>query len=184
MEKKTSLTQFTMTYGAILGIVSIIFSVILYISGFMPYNFKRMILVGIISLVITIVFVNTGIKSYRDKVLDGSISYGQALIVGLLIVVFSTILSSFYSLIFNLYIDPEYTKRVMEATKNWQFDFLTRMGTPEASIEDAMDKMDKQMAGSTPLKSFFAGLYISAIFGFILSLIISAFVKKNKNPVA
>ena len=36
MEKKTTLLQFTMTYGAILGIVSIIFSLILYITGFMP----------------------------------------------------------------------------------------------------------------------------------------------------
>ncbi len=182
MEHKPTMLQHTMTYGAILGIISVIFSVILYMVGYMPYNFKRIFLVAFVSLVIMIAFIVVGTRSYRDKVLDGSILYIRAVIVGLLIVVFSTIISSFYNLIFNLFIDPEYTNKVLEATKSWMFDFMTRMGSTDAQIEDAISKIDKQQAESTPLNSFFKGIYTSIIFGFILSLITAAFVKKQANP--
>jgi len=184
MEKKSSLLQFTMTYGAILGVVSIIISLLLYISGFMPFNIKRLLLIGLISIIIMIVFIVRGTKSYRDKVLEGSISYGQALMVGLLIVVFATILSSFYNLIFNLFIDPEYNNRLLEATKNWTYDFMNNMGVPDAQIEEQIERIEKQQANATPMKSFFQSIYFSVIFGFILSLITSAFIKKARNPVA
>jgi len=184
MEKKTTLLQFTLNYGAILGIVSVIFSLILYITGFMPVNIKRIVLISLIGLAITIVFVSAGMKGYRDKVLGGTITYKQALLVGVMIVVFSTILTSFYNLIFNLYIDPEYNSKVIEASKNWTYDWMNNIGAPEGQIEDTMERYDKQLENSTPLKTFFQSLYMSAIFGFILSLIIAAFTKKNRNPVA
>jgi hypothetical protein len=183
MEKKPSLLQFTLTYGAILGAVSIIFSLILYITGYMPYNFKRMALTGLISLAISIVFISAGMKAYRDKVLNGSITYAQALLVGLGIVAFSAILGSLYNLIFNYVIDPDYINRVMEATKNWTYDWMNNMGATEGQIEDAVAKIEKQQANATPMKSFFQGLLMAAIFGTILSLIIAAFTKKNRNPV-
>jgi hypothetical protein len=184
MEKKPSQLQFTMTYGAILGIVSIIFSIILYITGYMPYNFKRMALTSVIGIGIMIAFIVVGSRTYRDKVLDGTISYGKALVLGMMIVVFATILSGFYSLIFNLFIDPEYSDKVFEATKNWMYDYMNNMGVPDASIEESMDRIDKQQAAYTPMKAFFQSIFYSFIVGFVLSLITSAFVKKNPNPVA
>jgi hypothetical protein len=182
MDKKPSLLQFTMTYGAILGVVSIIFSLILYVTGFMPCNFKRMLFMSVVSLGLLVGFIIAGDRAYRDKVLGGSITFGHALMVGLFIVVFSTILSSFYSLVFNLYIDPEYMNRVFECSKNWTYDFMTRMGAPEGQIDQAMKRMEEQQADMTPLNTFFSGLYMSAIFGFILSLITSLFIKKNLDP--
>ena len=182
MEKKPSILQFTMTYGAILGIASVMVSLIMYMAGYMPFNFKRQVLVGLVSLVIMIAFIVVGTKSYRDKILEGKISYWNAVFVGMLIVVFSTIIGSFYSLIFNLFIDPEYTNKLMEASKNWWYDYLNNMGAPDAQIESTMDKFDKQMANSTPMKTFFQSIYMSVIFGLILSLITSAFIKKDPNP--
>jgi hypothetical protein len=182
MEKKPSIIQFTMTYGAILGIVSIIFSLFLYMAGIMPYNLKRIILIGLISLIIMIAFLVVGTKAYRDKVLGGTITYWNAVLVGMLIIVFSTILGSFYNLIFNLFIDPEYTDKVIEASKSWWYDYLNNMGAPDASIEDTMNRLDRQQANSTPMKSFFQSIYTSIIFGLILSLITSAFIKKNPKP--
>jgi hypothetical protein len=122
-------------------------------------------------------------KSYRDKMLDGNISYGQAFLVGLLIVLFSSILTGIYTLIFNTIIDPDYMNRVMEATKNWTYDMMNNMGTPDANIEDAMDRIDKQQANATPVKQFFQGILMSTIFGTIISLIVAAFTKKMLNPV-
>lgn len=184
MEKKQSLLNTAMTYGTILGVISILLTLILYIVGYMPINFKRMIVMFIISLGLSIGFVVTGTKSYRDKVLGGSITYWQAFSAGLFIVVFSSVLLSFYNLIFNLFIDPGYMDKVMEAQRNWMFDFLTNMGSPDDKIEEAMSKYEEQKANFTPLKAFFQGIYISVIFGAILSFITSLFIKKNQNPVA
>lgn len=183
MEKKQSLLQFTLTYGVILGIVSIIFSLIMYIAGYIPYSGKRMLLTGLISLAIIIIFVSRGMKTYRDKMLDGNISYGQAFLVGFLIVFFSSILAGIYGLIFNTIIDPDYMNRVMEATKNWTYDMMNNMGAPDANIEETMDKIEKQQANATPVKQFFQGILMSTIFGTIISLIVAAFTKKTLNPV-
>jgi len=171
-------------YGAILGIVSIIVSLIMYITGYMPVNFKRILIMALISIVITIVFVSSGMKSYRDKVLAGNISYGQAFLTGFLIVVFSTLLVSIYNLIFTTIIDPGYTDRVLEATRNWTYDWMSNMGAPESQIEDAMDRFDKQAAEMNSFKSFIQGFIWPVVFGTIISLIVAAFVKKSKSPIA
>src|SRR3989304_4526424 len=146
MEKKPSLLQFTMTYGAILGIVSIIFSVILYITGYMPYNFKRMGVTLLINLVILIVFMVMGTRTYRDKILNGTISYGRTLLIAMLIVAFSTIIGSIYTFVFNLFIDPEYVNKVFEATKSSLYDSLSNMGLPEAQIEQSIDRIENTHA--------------------------------------
>jgi len=184
MEKKPTLLQHTLMYGAILGIVSIIMSLIMYIAGYMPINLKRIMLTAVISIAITIIFVSAGMKSYRDKVLEGNISYGQAFVAGLLIVVFSAVLASIYNLIFNLVIDPDYMNRVMEATRNWTYDMMNNMGAPEGQIEDAMERFDRQQANMSHLKTLMQGIIWSVVFGAIISLIVAAFVKKSRNPVA
>lgn len=184
MENKQSSLHTAMTYGTILGAISIVLSLVLYITGYMPVNMKRMILMFLISLGLTIGFVVSGSKSYRDKVLGGHISYWQAFNTGLLIVIFSSVLASFYNLIFNLFIDPGYMDKLIEAQKNWTFDFLTNLGTPEDKIEEAMSKYEEQAANYSPLKAFFQGIYVSVIFGAILCFITSIFIKRNQNPVA
>ncbi|HEX2394366.1 MAG TPA: DUF4199 domain-containing protein [Bacteroidales bacterium] len=184
MEKKPTLLQHTLIYGAILGIVSIIISLVMYIAGYMPVNIKSTILTGLISIAISIIFVSYGIKSYRDKVLDGSISYGQAFVVGLLIIVFSALLGGIYNLIFTNVIDPEYMDRVLEATKNSTYDMMSNMGATDAQIEDSMDKFDERIAKMTPMRTFMQGFIWSVIFGTIISLIVAAFTRKSKNPVA
>jgi uncharacterized membrane protein (DUF106 family) len=183
MEKKTSLLQFTMTYGLILGIGLIIFSLILYIAGIMPTNLKRILLIALVNLALMITFVSIGTRTYRDKLLGGAISYGNAFITGLLIVVFSAILTAFFSLIFTTIIDPEYMNKVFEATKNWTMDYMSNLGVPESQIDKSLERIEKQQANYTPIGNFFKGIYTSAIMGTIISLITSAFIKKTPNPV-
>jgi uncharacterized membrane protein (DUF106 family) len=154
----------------------------LYMLGILPINLKRIILIAVIGFTIMIIFIVIGTKSYRDKVLGGTITFGNALLAGVLIVVFSTIISSFYTLIFNMFIDPEYMNKVYEAMKNWMYDFMNNMGVPDAQIEKSIDKIESQQANYTPLKGFFSSISSSVIVGFILSLITSAFIKKDPDP--
>jgi predicted PurR-regulated permease PerM len=125
-----------------------------------------------------------GSKAYRDKVLGGTISYGNAFLAGLLIVIFSSIITGFYTLIFNTIIDPEYMDKVFEATKNWTADYLNSMGLPDSQIDSSIEKIEKQQANYNALKAFFTSIAWSSVFGVVISLITSAFVKKNPNPLA
>lgn len=182
MEKKPSLLQFTMTNGAVLGIVLIIVSVLLYIMDFMPTSIGRIALFAIINYGIIIVFMVVGTKSYRNKILGGTITYGTAFLVGLLIVVFAAILSGFYTLIFTTLIDPGYMDRMYEGLMNWAYDFYANMGLPDSQIEVAMERFERQQANYTPLGNFFTGILASAGVGAVISLITSAFIKKNPVP--
>jgi len=184
MEKKSSLLQFTMTYGLILGIALIIFSLALYMMDVLPSNMKLILLTSIVNIALMVVLVVMGSRAYRDKVLGGTITYGNAFLTGLLIVIFSSIITGFYTLIFNSIIDPEYMDKVFEATKNWTADYLNNMGLPDSQIDQSLERIEKQQANYNALKAFFTGIAWSAVFGVIVSLITSAFVKKNPNPVA
>lgn len=60
-------------------------------AGFIYFNrdsldFQHGMLYGYLSMLVAFVFVFVGIKTYRDDVLSGQISFGKALKVGMLIV--------------------------------------------------------------------------------------------------
>jgi uncharacterized membrane protein len=141
-------------------------------------------LMFLLNLVILIVFIVMGTRTWRDKILNGTISYGRALLVAMLIVAFSTIIGSIYTFVFNMFIDPEYVNKVFEATKSSLYDSLSNMGLPDAQIEQSIDRIEKQQAEYTPMKSVIQSITYSLIFGFVVSLITSAFVAKTPKPVA
>ncbi|HLO57548.1 MAG TPA: DUF4199 domain-containing protein [Bacteroidales bacterium] len=185
MDKKPSMLQFTMTYGAILGGLSIVSSLLMYLFGYMPTaSVSRMVLLALLKFAVVIVFVSTGMKNYRDKILGGSITFFQALYVGLLILIFETVLSGFYDLVFNLYIDPGYANKMVEAFKSSFFTWMNLAGTPQKNIDELMDMIEKSQSNSSPLPNFFSNIYSTFIFGTILSLIVASFTKKNQNPVS
>jgi hypothetical protein len=182
MENKPSILQHTMTWGAILGILLVIISVLLYLFDIMKTNMMLNILLGVVNIIIVAVFLVIGTKAYRDKVLGGKISYEKAFLIGLLIVVFSSIITNFYSLILTTLIDTDYLTKVTEATKEWTYNFYSKKGMSEDQIEDALNKIDERLANYSAIKVFFIGLIWSTVFGIIISLITSAFVKRDPTP--
>ncbi len=179
MEKKTTLFNHTLMWGVILGIVSIIFSLILWFLNIMPSNLLIMLLLLLINLVVTIVFVVIGTKKYRDGVLGGNIDFGKAFLTGLLIIIFASVLSSIYNVVFNVAIDPQYYDRTIEASKEWTSEFMMKRGVPDEKIEATLDKIDEKAKPSV-FKMFRSGLVGSIIFGIIICLIIAAILKKEE----
>ncbi|MBN2482462.1 MAG: DUF4199 domain-containing protein [Bacteroidales bacterium] len=182
MDNKQSLTQYAMSNGLILGIILIILSLVAYIMNIMPESFGKIILIPLINSLIVVVFVVKGTKSYRNKVLDGTISFWNAFLVGLLIVVFAYILKSFYDLIFNGLIDKEYMNRFFETIQNWAYNLYSNLGLPENDIEDAMSQFERQQENYTPIRAFFVSIFSSTILGTVLSLITAAIFKKEPPP--
>jgi uncharacterized membrane protein (DUF485 family) len=179
MEKKTTLLNHSLMWGLIFGIVSIIFSLILWFLNILPSNLLIMFLLLLINIILTIVFVVIGIKKYRDGVLGGKIDFGNAFLTGLLIVIFASVLSGIYNVVFNIAIDPQYYERTIQASKDWTSEFMMKKGVPEDTIEETLNKIDKK-AKPTPFKMFRSGLIGSIIFGVIICLITAAVLKKDE----
>ncbi len=169
MENKPTMLQHTMTWGAITGIVIIIYSLILYLTG-QTFNTA----LGYFSYILLIAGIITGTLLFRNKVLNGHISYGNAFIAGLLIVIFSAILSSFFSFILMRFIDPGLIEQLVSKTE----EKMLNQGLNDEQIELIIERTRKMVA--SPF-SVVIGLLGMIIIGTILSLITSAFIKKEGN---
>jgi hypothetical protein len=181
-ETNSSFLKNALNGGLILGLIQVIYSVILYILDIMPIGFKMMGIMLVISLAIYFVVILYTTKSYRNNVLGGYISFGQAFLFGLLVAVFAAILVAIYNYIFYSWIDPEYAGKVVSASKEWTENFMVSKGVSESQISDAMDKIDEKGV-VTPLKTMRQALVGGAIFGAIVSLITGAIAKKNKDII-
>lgn len=183
MEKLLNADMFKscMTYGAILGIVLVIYSVILFIFNILPVGFLVPSLLFVLNAAIYFTFIFISTKKIKNGLLDGNVTFGQALLIGALIVFCAAIISSIYNYIQNTIIDPDYTSRVLNAQKNWLSSFMSGK-VPEDKIEESLAKIDQSMKDYNPLKSLFISIIGSTIWGVIISLITSAILRTKKSP--
>jgi hypothetical protein len=117
-----------------------------------------------------------GIKAYRDKSLDGFISYGNALGLGVLITVFVGIITVFFGFIMMRYIDPELIDKYLLIAEE---RLAKNRFMPEDQIGPALERSRNMM---TSVWSIPIGVLSFTFFGFILSLIVAAILKKEGSP--
>jgi len=170
---KSGMLKHAMTYGAIIGLILVAYIVILYITGL---TFKKGL--GLVQYAVLFVGLYIGTKSYRDQALGGYISYGNALGLGVLIALFVGVIAVFFNFILMRYIDPDLVEKnlvaIEEQLQNSRF-------IPEDQIDAALERSRKSL---TAVYSIPLGVLIFTFVGFVISLITSAIVKKDSNPIA
>ncbi len=171
MEQKSNFWKSAMLYGLYIGVVITLFSVILYVTGQTTNK-----VLGYISFPIYFGCILWTQFQYRNKNLNGEISYGQALGFGVAAMLFSGIISMLYTIIiYNL--DPN----LIEQLKAVQEQALLAKGMSEDQVEAAMKIAGKMMSpGIMAISALIGSLFL----GTILSLITSIFVKKQKKEDA
>jgi len=172
MEQKSTFWKSAMVYGLYLALVLTLFSVILYVSGLI-LNTK----VGYVSIVLTIAGIVIAQINYRNRELNGVISYGQAVGFGVAIMLFAGIVTALYTIVLYTFIDPS----LIDQMKAVQEEALLGKGMSEDQIEAAMSMTSKMM---TPAWMSVMGLFGSVFSGTIVSLLTSIFVKKQPNEDA
>lgn len=170
MEQKSTFWKTAMVYGLYLALVLILFSVITYVSGLILEP-----KIGYFSMAIYIVGIFIAQIMYRNKELNGEISYSQALGFGVAIMLFSGIVSTLYTMILYTYIDPT----LLDQMKIAQEEAMIAKGLNEDQVEAAMKMTAKMM---TPAWISIMGLIGSVLIGTLVSLITSIFVKKQSDP--
>ncbi|MGC6431987.1 MAG: DUF4199 domain-containing protein [Jejuia sp.] len=137
-------------YG-LFGCVTGFLIFVLHLAFSKYFDFGTLEVLGYISIFLSLSFIFFGIKHYRDKVNDGKISLGKAIIIGLLISVLVGIGIGIADFIYTKFINPNF------------FDEYAQMLINEGREDELME-----------MTSFVAALFMIAIvtvIGFIISLI-------------
>ncbi len=91
--KKSDMKKNVIVFGLIAGLIVSVLMIISISRCYNDPNLEHSMLIGYASMILAFSFIFVGIKNYRDKYNDGSITFGKALKIGLLI---SLIASSIY----------------------------------------------------------------------------------------
>ena len=165
--------KFAMNYGAVLGLVLVAISVVVWSLG---ADDKKSIIPALLNNGITIAFIAYAIIQYRDINNNGFISYAESLKLGTTVAFFSSIILAFYQFIYISYIDPNALSEVMKITEQAMLE-----SNPEISDEELDMALQMTSKFMQPHWMMIMGMLGGTFMGFLYSLIISIFVK-NEDP--
>lgn len=170
MNQPISTARTALKWGVILGVALIIYSLFLYLTDNIG-NSK----LGLVSFVVSIGGLVLAMRDYRT-LNGGYMSYGEGLTIGTLTSGVSGLLSSLFSVFYTTVIDTGVMERMVDKTR----DQLEESGLPDEQIEQQIKFVEMFQS---PGLTFAFGVIGAVIFGLLLSLVISAIMRRNKpNP--
>ena len=177
METKNPLFISALKTGLILGAVSIVVFLLMYVADIKPVGIMGPILMLLGSIAISIIVLVVLFKKFRTSI-GGFISFRDAFLYCFIAFAVSVIISQLFSYIFILLVDPEYYKNIMEAQKTWMENYLAGKMSEE-QITQQLDKLDEQASKMGTFSAMLKNVLTSSIFGAIIALILGAIMKKN-----
>ena len=157
-------------YGVMLGLTSIILTVLLHMLGL---EMNRAV-GSITGIGVSILFLVLCLKAYRDH--NQGMSYGEGVGLGTLTGVVSSAISAVFTYVFYKFINPEMIDKIHEMTLE---ELEDREGLTDEQIDQAME-MTAMFTGPEVMSVF--ALLGGIFFAFILSLVIAAILKKERRP--
>ena len=177
METKNSLFSSAFKSGLIIGVVSIIVFIIMYVGDIKPVGIVMPLAMLAIGIAISVTVLVVLFKKYRTEI-GGYISFRDAFLYCFIAFSVSVILSQFFSYMFITLVEPDYYKNVMEAQKAWMENYLAGKVTEE-QLAETLDKIDVQTADMNKFSTSLKNIGGSLVFFGIISLIVAAIMKKN-----
>ena len=164
--------KYAMNYGAVLGLFLVLIALLLWI---LDIDEQKSIIPSILNNIVIIIFLFYSLTQYRDVESNGFISYGSAVKLGTSVSFFSAIIMAFYTFIYISYLEPEFLSEILHLTEQTLLE-----NNPEISDEEidlALSMTNKLMQ---PHWMMILGVLGSTFTGFIISLGLSFFVKRNQ----
>jgi len=177
METKNSLFSSALKSGLIIGVVSIIVFIIMYVADIKPVGIAMPLVIMFFGLAINIAVLVFLFKKYRTEI-GGFVSFRDAFLYCFIALVVSTLISTIFTFLFIQFIEPNYYKNIMDAQKTYMENYLSGK-VSEEQMAQTMDKIDEQAAKMTPVSSMVKSLIGGVIFSGIIALIVGAIMKKN-----
>lgn len=167
MQQAASKSSTVFTYGLYLGIASIVFSLITFYSGMLGNTYF-----SYLAYLIPIIFIFMGLKFYKEKENAGVLRYGQGVGLGVLISLVGGVVSSIFTYVYFVFIDPSKHTEMLAVVQEKQLE----AGVPAAQLEQMDGIMSVMMS---PTSMAIIGIVGSVIGGLIIALIVSAILKKD-----
>lgn len=158
-------------YGLLAGIILFLLALVLGQS----LDFGTQEIIGYLSMVSSLSFVYFGIKHYRDKENDGRVTFGKALLIGLLISVLTGIGFGIIDYIYTTVINPDFATEYLDKTLETMKSTLTE---EEFLAKKEELKQQMEIYGGSGFMAFLMFITV-VIIGFIISLISSLFLQRK-----
>ncbi|MVM31028.1 DUF4199 family protein [Spirosoma sp. HMF4905] len=171
MNNQTSTARVALKWGLITGITLVVYSIILYTLDQTTNRSLSLVIYGILIAGLVL-----GMRDYRTAN-GGYMSYGEGMSLGTLLAAIAGFLSSLFNVFYTQIIDPGFQERLTEQVRS-QMEEQGKLS--DEQIDQAIEVMQKfQSPGIT----FAVGIFMTILIGVIFSLIIAAFIRRNKdNP--
>jgi len=172
MEQNVNVWKANLTNGLILALVGIVYTLIMY---FLDLTLNKT--QGYVFMVIMLVVLYFLLKSYRDTVMHGQITFGQSVGAGVIICLYYSIIMAVFSYVLYTVIDPGLVaKQLVQAEEAMR----AKGNLTDAQIEAAMKFTQKFMK---PSIMTITGIVFGMIWATVISLIVSIFIRKEGNPL-
>ena len=168
---KASLKKIALNYGLILGLLSIVITVILFVTN---NHIDRPWWSSLLSFLLMIAIIVYGLKAFKAAN-GGFMSLGEAIKTGLAISVVAGIIGAIFNYLFVTVIEPDFVAKMLDFTRERMYEQNPNM--TEEQAEMALSMSEKFM--SPGIMSAFA-IIGSLFFGFIISLIAGLVMKQNR----
>lgn len=154
-------------YGIILALISILITVILYVTGMLTNSMASSIL-GLLGLVASIAVIVLAIKSHRDVSQNGYITLGQAFGVGIITSLVSSVIGAIFTYILYKFIDPGLIEELWTMTEEGMIDDGMSEDSIDAAMEMSKSFMSAEFLSLVSLGGVCCGAVVSLIAGLIL----------------
>ena len=169
MENQVSSKSTMLNYGLLLGVASIFINLAAYALGIHLDQDWRIGTLGFLAMIVIIVL---GIRNFKS-VNNNLITWGQSVKIGVGISIISALIVVIYNLIFMNFIEPEFMNQMMEKqVVMWE----------EANMTEELIEANKSMfeTFSNPAFTSAIGIIAAAFFGFVISAIAGAIMKRTE----
>ncbi len=168
--QKLQARKFILNYGLILGVVSILISVVMYVTNSLV---EQNWIASILGIVVMIVAITYGINEYK-KSNGGFLTLGEAIKIGVGVALIAGIIGAIYQFIFMTYIEPDFLEKMMQV----QFDNMIEQN-PDMSEEQIEMSMEMGRKFSSPWITTAFQIVGNLFFGLIISVIAGLALKKE-----
>ena len=160
--------------GIYLGFALIMYTLVLFI---LDVDMESPLKYG--SYVIMAIGLYLSIVAFRDKQLDGFISYGKAFSSGFYTGLFASVIASVFTIIYVQYIDTELIANILLIAEESMLE-----ANPDMSNEQIDQALSMTEMFTSPIMMGVMGFIANLILSAILSLIIAIFAKQENNNIA
>lgn len=175
-EAKVPVIKGAVKSGAIIGLISILISLIVYLAS--PELFAVWWYgIGLIVLVIILVTV-LGVKFRNAN--TGYLSFGQSFLYCWVTFVVAGLLGSIFSVLLYEVIDPDLAKFIVDKSIENTVEMMRGFGANEAALDAQMEQLENDMPANFEVGGIIKNFFIMVIVYGVISLITGLIVKKNE----